>query len=210
MKHYINLGLICFFLILAGCATSGNIDREYNLSSVNDKGLVLFTVTHDKEEGWTPRKGSNIYSYVTFVNKTTNKKTQYAHSNAIVDLIPTSDIEGVWGKIYVWELDTGHYELYDWHAIQNTGVGTITVIPELPLSRNGFDVLPGTVTYIGNIHGKLLWAKNFLGIDILAGGIPISKNEAERDIPLFLKNYPQLSGRINIEPLPPGYLLEDR
>ena len=93
---------------------------------------------------------------------------------------------------------------------QNTGVGTRTVIPELPLSRNGFDVLPGTVIYIGNIHGKWLWAKSILGIDLLAGGIPICKNEAERDIPLFLKNYPELSGKIDIKPLPSGYLLEDR
>jgi len=210
MKHYISLGIICFFLILGGCGTSGNIDREYNLSLLNDKGLVLFTVTHDKEEGWTPRKGGNIYSAVTFVNKTTGKKTQRAQSNDWGQLIMTSDIEGVWGQIYVWELDAGHYEIYDWYAAQDTGLGIRTVIPELPLSHNGFDVLPGTVTYIGNIHGKLLWAKNIFGIDLLAGGIPTSKNEAERDVPIFLKNYPQLSGKIDIKPLPSGYLLEDR
>ena len=209
MKQYLSLGAILFFLILGGCATSGNIDRGYNLSSLNDKGLVLFTVTHDKEEGWF-RNGSNIYSAVTFVNKTTSKKSQRAQSNDWGTLIMTSDIEGVWGRIYAWELDAGHYELSEWYAAQNTGVGIRTVAPELPLSHNSFEVLPGTVTYIGNIHGKLLWAKNTFGMDLLAGGIPLSGNEAKRDVALFLKNYPQLSGKVDIKPLPPGPLLEDR
>lgn len=210
MKRYFSFGAICLFLILTGCATRGNIDRGYNLSSMKDKGLVLFTVTHDKEEGSAFRNGGNIYSAVTFVNKTTSKETQRAMSNDFVTLIMNSDFEEVWGRIYAWELDVGHYELSAWSAAQNTGVGILTVTPELPLSHIGFDVLPGTVTYIGNIHGKLLWAKSIFGIELLAGGMPIAGNKADRDLAVFLKNYPQLIGKIDIKPLPSGPMLEDR
>lgn len=113
MKQYFSLVIICFFFILAGCAP-GNIDRGYNLSSLNDKGLVLFTVTHDKVEGWgwNPRNGANIYSAVTFMN-TTSKETRRAQSIDWGVPIMTSNIEGVWGQIYAWEVDAGHYELSD-------------------------------------------------------------------------------------------------
>jgi hypothetical protein len=116
----------------------------------------------------------------------------------------TSPFETVWRRVLVRELAAGRYEFHTWSAEQTTGVGTRSMTPKKAPPPLPFDVQPGSMTYVENLHADLLWGENIFGIALLGGAVPQVRNEAERDLKLALKDYPQLQGRIIVAPLPLG------
>lgn len=197
------LAIILVF-VLSGCASTGNVDQKYDLSSHKNAGLLLFSVSHDKDGSTLGRGGANIYFSVIFQSNDTTDTILRAVSNDLSALLPTSKFDNVWGTIYVRELPVGRYQMLKWELVQNTGVSISSFSPKQPPQPISFEVRPGSVTYIGNIHGSLLWRKNIFGIDLVDGVIPQIKNEADRDINIILKEYPQLNGLVIITPLPTG------
>lgn len=122
-------------------------------------------------------------------------------------LISKSNFENVWGTLYVREFAVGRYQLSTWSLHQDTGLGINSFTPKQPPQPLTFEVRPGSITYIGNVHGNLLWRKNIFGIDLAAGAIIEVKNEADRDVNMILKDYPQLNGKVVITPLRTGVWL---
>jgi hypothetical protein len=203
--HYSLLLLaIVLVFVLSGCASTGNVDRKYNVSAHNNTGLLLFSVSHDKDERTLGRGGANIYFSVTFHSDDTTDTIPRAVSNDLGALMPTSQFDNVWGTLYVREFPAGRYELFTWELIQNTGVSISSFTPKQLPQPISFEVRPGSVTYIGNIHGFLLWRKNIFGMDLVDGVIPKIMNEADRDINIILKDYPQLNGLVITTPLRTG------
>jgi len=193
-----------------GCQSTGNIDPKYELSAHQNTGLVLFSVSHDQDSSSLFRSGANIYLAIHFRNVITGERPPRAESNDWGSLMPpTSRFDNVRGRIYVREFAAGRYELWEWSLHQNTGVGINSFRSKQPPPSITFEVQPGSVTYIGNVHGALLWSKNIFGIDLVAGAIPQIRNEAERDVKMILKDYPQLDGKIVVTPLGTGAWLAE-
>lgn len=113
----------------------------------------------------------------------------------------SNQFDSVWGKYYVQELPQGRYEIFSWEIVILLGAGEIVVKPKKPPPPISFDVGSGKSTYIGNLHANLAFG-SFLGITMPKGGLPAIRNEAERDLKVIFKEYPQLEGKVSIEPLP--------
>lgn len=203
--HYTLLFCITLWaLTLTGCASFGNVDSKYDPSAHPNTGLILFSVTHDKDNNSLFRKAGNIYLEIFFRNIDTGENTLRAVSNDWGSLIPTTPFDNAWGTLYVREFTAGHYELSSWGLHQDTGMAVNSFTPKQPPAPIAFEVRPNTITYIGNIHGSLLWGENMFGIDLVSGAIPQIKNEAQRDIKMILKDYPQFNDKISIAPLRTG------
>jgi hypothetical protein len=70
---------------LASCATTGNISTKYNVSEPKNSGLVLFSVTHDKDAEFLFRRGTDIRFNVYFRNTDNNIEIPAAFSNDTLD-----------------------------------------------------------------------------------------------------------------------------
>jgi len=112
--------------------------------------------------------------------------------------------EEVWGRYFVIELPAGRHALDGWYVEQNTGVEWNTVKPKGPVRPLVFEVSAGSVTYLGNVHGRLLWSKNVFGMDLMSGAMPEVRNEENRDLPVIFMEFPQLQGRVVVTPVTQG------
>lgn len=191
---------------LLGCESTGSLNpREAGSASAAGKAIVVFTVSHDKNDERLFENGGNVKFFVYFRNASGGNEMPRAFSNMeTASIVMTSQFQDVWGRIFVRQVDPGRYELIKWEVLQDTGVGIRVVEPRSPPQPVEFEATPGSVKYLGNIHANLGWAKNPFGISILAGATPMLRNEAARDLPLVLAEYPALTGKIAIDPLPPG------
>ena len=203
-------------LTLASCVTTGNISTKYDVSALKNSGLVLFSVTHDKNTEYFFRRGTDIRFNVYFRNTDNNIEIPAAFSNDTLALIVTSQFDAVWGRAYVREFAAGRYEVSGWSLEQGIGAKTRTTKPKKPLPPIAFDVKAGSVTYIGNVHGSLQWGRkmpmalNLIGGADLAGGVIAEiRSEYDRDAKVILEDYPQLADRIVVRPLPNGPWIED-
>jgi hypothetical protein len=121
----------------------------------------------------------------------------------------TSEIEGVWGRIYVRQLAAGRYEFTDWELVQETGIGSRSLTPRARAAPLAFEVRPSQVIYLGCIHARVVWGQNVFGIPLAAGAIPEVRDEYTRDVALSTKTYPQLQGKVMKELLPLGIWAAD-
>lgn len=196
--------------LLAGCETTGNIEPAALAATDKTKAVVLFTVTHD----WgplAPISGQSIGGSVRFFVELRGAGLEGGSKSAasitdpgLSSMFVQTPFDRLWGRFYVLELPAGKYELVTWRLTQQTGVGVQSFTPKVPPPTLAFELAAGTVTYIGNIHADLAWGKNPFGITLLAGGLPTVRIEAERDLELIYKTYPQLKGRVEVAPLTTG------
>ena len=80
-------------LSLASCATTGNIPPNYDVLALKNSGLVLFSVTHDKDTEYLFRRGTDMRFNVYFRNANNNIEIPAAFSNDTLALIVTSQFE---------------------------------------------------------------------------------------------------------------------
>jgi len=195
---------------LAACESTANIDKGLDASTQLDGGLVIFTVTHDKDTEHFGRSGGNVKLFVTLRDTVKGAELPRVFSNMeTLSPVMTSPFDNVWGRYYVRQLPVGRYEFSGWTLEQNTGVGINTITPRKAPPPLTFEVAAGSVSYLGSIHGELVWGKNLFGIPLASGAVPQVRNEAERDLPLIWKEYPQLRGKVEIRLLPEGRWLID-
>lgn len=191
---------------LAGCETTGSVDRAVRPETLRQSGLVLFSVTHTLEKDSLVRRGGNVTFYVELRDLDSPRNLPSAFSTNLATLEPVvhSSFEGWWGRVFVRELPVGRYALVGWSVLQNHVYSVREFRPKVAPPALTFEVTPGTVQYLGNVHGQLLWGRNPFGIDILAGAVPEVRNEADRDLAVILKDYPQLQGKVVVQPLATG------
>lgn len=191
-------------MLLTGCASTGNIDPKYDLSAKRDAGIVLFSVTHDKYQGPFGSLGGGLVLDVHIRDAIKTTLLPSAFSSDPGSLRATTPFETVWGRYFVREYPAGRYEFTGWDFTEFNSFGSRTYKPkELPLPL-AFDVRPGDVIYVGNVHGSLSLGNNLLGVPVVVDVDPLIRNEAERDLPLIQKEYPQLKGKVEIKPFPVG------
>lgn len=207
MLHHRNLWIALLAIaVLGGCETTSSLDPRQAEKLSPDKAVIVFTVSHDKEGQGFYKPGGNVKFFVDMRDATRAKALPRGFSN-METLAPmmTSALEDVWARIFVREVDPGRIEFTTWEVIQNNGpMGIRSSSPKVAPPPIVFAAKAGTVTYIGNLHANILWAKNPFGMSILAGALPEIRNEATRDLQQVYKDYPALQGKVVIEPLPVG------
>jgi len=191
-------------LALVGCQTTGNVSTQYDVSAGRNAGLVLFSVSHDKNKDHFLPRGADLKFSVDFRGVDNNTEIPAAFSHDTLAPLPTSAFDAVWGRVYVRELAAGRYELSGWSLQRDIGSNARIIKPKKPAVPIVFEVRPGTVTYIGNIHGRLVANKSLRGFDLSAGVFPQITNEAVRDMKVILKDYPQLAGKVVVASLRSG------
>lgn len=183
--------------LTAGCETTGNVDPGYVPGSTPDTGLVLLTVTNDLGPPARidfvirgPGLGKEGLHVSSYVEDSAFKAFKWRRAFD----------EHVTGQHYVHELPAGRYEVQTWSIVVNHGIGYLDVWPRTPPPPLAFDVVAGSVIYLGNLHGTLRFGKMLRA----ESGSPEVRDEAERDLRLILADYPQLEGRVTISLLPLG------
>lgn len=205
MKNKLWRLLLCVSLALstlAGCETTGNVATDYDFSKPRDTGLALFSVTHDRDDSGFSRNGNNVAFFVSIRDAVTGAELPRAFSQVFTD--PSLSAVGYsWGHYYVREFAAGRYEFAGWKLIRHL-INVTEITPRKQPPPLVFDVLPGSVIYLGNIHASIVWGQNPLKFYLAIGAVPEIRDEAVRDIPLILKEYPQLQGKIQTKLLPMG------
>jgi len=179
---------------LAGCAT--HVDSKYQPSSQSDEGVVVFTVTQEKSIAATGKEIMNFH----FSGDALGYRKIIASSRSKWGTAAETQFDNTYGRVYALRFPAGVNQLNHWTL--NTLFMNIRPPESLPALQ--FEVKPGSVTYIGNLHSKLLFTKNSLGSDMISGALPEIRNESERDLKLILQRYPQFTGKITVAPLPVG------
>jgi hypothetical protein len=200
---------------LGTCQAAGNIDPAALDTDSKDKALILFTVTHD----WGPPfalLGIKTESFGAAANVHLDVEFHGAPLEggkiSVASMPPQNPLGGnasvfdkLWGQYYVRELPPGRYELTTWKLTQIIQAGSLQIItPKLQPPALSFEVAAGSVTYIGNIHAELTWGKSLIGMQLMTDGLIVIRNEAERDLELIIKTYPQLRQRVTVAPLRAG------
>lgn len=203
----------CFILslLLSACAAMPNVDPAAVDTLGKDKAILIFTVTNDRGPAGIIAGtdfGGGVHLDLVFHSTALERGKFFAESKPEEEFslrMRATPFETVWGRIYVQALPFGRYVLRDWEIAQLMGsLGTRSVSPRTPPPPLEFELVPGSVTYIGNIHAHLKWARNFLGMSLLDGGLVEIRNEAERDLGAVYVTYPMLKSRVEIRPLPLG------
>lgn len=203
----------CFILslLLSACAAMPNVDPAAVDTLGKDKAILIFTVTNDRGPAGIIAGtdfGGGVHLDLVFHSTALERGKFFAESKPEEEFslrMRATPFETVWGRIYVQATPFGRYVLRDWEIAQLMGsLGTRSVSPRTPPPPLEFELVPGSVTYIGNIHAHLKWARNFLGMSLLDGGLVEIRNEAERDLGAVYVTYPMLKSRVEIRPLPLG------
>ncbi len=193
-------------------AAAGDVDPEVVEAIRKESALIIFTVSHDAGPPFA-LLGMKTSSFGAAANVKLNvefrgpaleggkllvESRQPVHGN-------TSAFEDRFGKLFVREVPPGRYELFTWELVQLvTPTSPRTVRPPVPPPAQPFEVTAGSVTYLGNIHGELTWERSLLGMHLMDDGRASIRNEAERDLELAYRTYPQLRGKVTVAPLKTG------
>ncbi len=205
-RRHLFCGGLLALAMLAGCESTANLDARQAGQRKADKALVVFTVSHDRDPKSLAKRGANVKFFVELRDATRGRPLPRAFSNMeTLSPMMTSPFDEVWGRVFVREVDPGRIEFTTWEVVQDNGpMGTRVAHPRAQPTPIGVEVEAGTVTYLGNLHARLLWAKNPLGIDILAGAVPEVRHQAARDLAQVHKEYPSLQGQVTERPIAPG------
>jgi hypothetical protein len=89
-------------------------------------------------------------------------------------------------------LEPGEYEFYNWELYVKQAGGAAVFSPKVAPPAISFSIQAGKITYVGNLHVQSLKGKNFFGISVPFGGIPVISDNNSVDMPLLKKKYPNL------------------
>ncbi|MDD2721033.1 MAG: hypothetical protein PHH47_06985 [Gallionella sp.] len=181
-------------LALTGC--SSYVAPDYQPTAQSDEGVVVFTVTQEHSRAENRREKIDFL----FSGGALGYRKIVASARSGWDFSVEPAFGKAYGRVYVLRFPVGMNQLTHWSM--NDGFNNF--YPPAPLPPLTFEVKPGSVTYLGNLHGKLLWGKNLFGGNVVTGVNTEVSDQSERDLKLVLQRYPQFAGRITVAPLRPG------
>ncbi|MCB1942279.1 MAG: hypothetical protein H6942_15325 [Candidatus Accumulibacter sp.] len=88
-------------------------------------GLVLFSVSHDKNKGFFLSRGANLQFSVDFRSVDSNIEIPAAFSNDPLVPVVTSAFDDDWGRVYARDFAAGRFELTGWSLKEYRGQTTV-------------------------------------------------------------------------------------
>lgn len=193
MRNFFVLILLAF--ALGGCSAK-IVKNDFSFSPGDNMAIAVFSVTHDKKPG-TQSAVAHFY----FGDKSGSGRQSVTSRSDEIWKYSDSEFPDQYGRVMAVLLPASSYVLDDWFIENGTGM---EISPRTRSEKLNFELRAGEVKYLGNLHTNLQTGENFLGISITSSGYPEIRNEAERDIPLFEKKYPQFKGKIVVDLLKLG------
>lgn len=186
--------LVAAFLLIAaltGCAAE-SIQRDFSFKSEPDKGIVVFSVSHDL----AGKRGVGAFFYM---DSGTSGENIFNSVEPIAPGVPvprSSQFEDSYGHVLVLALAPGKHAIDSWKINNTTG---LLSYPEMRPTPLVFEVISGQVKYLGNLHANVQVGKGLFGIPFIQNGYPEIRDQQQRDIPIFEKEYPQFKGKIKVD-----------
>lgn len=185
------LSTILFAFTATACTTI-NIPYDFSTEKYPDKGILVASTsipTFDETVGF-----SLLYHIKKVEAKDTeapkfgeleylmgeNRKTKYFKLE-VSQSGDSSDFANTDGKVHARILDAGEYELVRWSM--STGYNKFIHPHKLKPVR--FKIIPGKITYLGNLHMNNSYGKNIFGVALARGGLVSFYDEENRDIKKF-------------------------
>lgn len=199
-KALISCGTLLAVALLGACAQFPGSESPIN-GHDKSKGVVAASVTYA-----TGTRTMNAWFYIRKKGEADRRQairlaakplfamgggSGLSGSFRTIDFPDTPDREG---RVQAVPLEPGEYELYTWVLdIQVVG-GYGSISPKVPPTPIPFVISPGSVTYLGSLHGQTIMGKNLFGMDVPGSGTTDITDKSERDIPMLLDKYPMLNG----------------
>jgi hypothetical protein len=180
--------IICLTAVvsISGCAFYSNLNSRSTNVDMTQNGIVIISL----QESSPSRKSESVsYSFENVADQTRGSFSIGGLFFSDYDfLIPRGR-----GDVFAVALPPGQYTLTGW----SISAGNAHIYPREYLPAY-FNVEKGKAIYLGNIDMQLETGRNFLGIQMVFGGVPFIQDQMERDIPLAIKKFSFL-GSMNIE-----------
>ena len=192
-----NFLLFLSAVVLTGCAAS-SVQRDYSLNGKPNEGVVVLSLSFDQS-------GSRNFQGIFFLDPDPNSLLPLGTQLRTLREYPFmrfgSEFKDSYGQVLALSLPAGKHKIAGWKLVRAAGYEIFPIRSPEPLE---FEVVPGTVQYLGNLHLNLETGKNFLGISIIADAHPEVRDQRARDIEMIEKKYPQFKDKISIQLLPQG------
>ncbi len=189
--------LVLFTLLLTGCAAS-SVQRDYSFSSKPDEGVVIVSVSFDQS-------GSRNFQGIFYMDQGTDGLGPFGIQLRTLRENPLmrfgSEFKDSYGQVLALALPAGKHMINTWR-FSHTPLYTIRPINKpAPLE---FQVVAGTVQYLGNLHFSLEKSKILFGLSVVSDAYPEVRDQRVRDIAMIEKKYPQFKDQISMQLLPQG------
>lgn len=183
-------------LLLAGCAAK-SVQRNFDLDEDNGKGLVIISVSHDL----VGSRGMAGTFYMDRKGPMADMKMLRTLGEAFPGIVKGSQFKDSYGQVLVLALTPGKHSIDSWRAARQAGYEITPTVEPPPLE---FDVVGGSIQYLGNLHLNMESGKNLVGLTVIADAHPEVRDMRARDLALVERIYPQFKDRIVINLLPMG------
>ena len=185
MHDKIRIILIPIFLILiSACAHTPlkNIKSDFSLSKSSSKGVVFGSVS----------QSYGAAEFLLYMSNADGSWSVYknAREQSAFFGYEKSELGNMEGKLFAFEAPAGKYRLNTWAIKRGVDVFIRPIVSPEPVE---FIIENGRTTYIGNIHMEFRMGENLFGMRMVFGGLPIIKDEFERDNKLFSEKYTALT-----------------
>jgi hypothetical protein len=164
--------LIVISSFLVGCTTAVTPEKAANVD-LQKTGLVLATISRSGEAEDVKKVLIEFYL-----------RPYDGEGNPLKELVINS-----WEPMWLIEVPLGRYEITDWFL----SAGTMR--RESAEKGFEFEVRPGQITYIGHFDVAVARAKNFFGLRVIPEAIPALRDDYERTLVAFRKQYPALADK---------------
>jgi hypothetical protein len=188
--------VVLFGFLLAGCAAK-SVQRNFELDAAGDKGLVIMSVSHDL----VGSRNTLGTFYMDRRGPIADMKILRTLGEAFPGVVKGSQFKDSYGQVLVLELTPGKHSIDSWRAARQAGYEITPTIDPPPLE---FNVVAGSIQYLGNLHLGLQSGKNLVGLTVVADAQPEVRDMRERDLAWVDKIYPQFKARIAVNLLPLG------
>ena len=205
---------ICLVITALAGYTTKNIPEDFSFSSeTTNKGIIAVSVSHDLAAGRLKSatvnmaymgEGLTIWEQL-FIPTQISSRSRIDTTTGI-GLLRRSDFKDSYGRLLVLALPPGRYAIKYWHFTGDIDEESLYTRGGTPLE---FDVVPGQVTYLGNLHahmqvGKISGVASLACLTCPVAGFLEVRDQQQRDIAMLEKKYPQFKGKVVNNPLPLG------
>jgi len=168
---------MAFFVLTSGCASTGQVSGSYQMTKDSGKGLAIVSLTRSYTPKYSMYEDFSIFVSLRGVN------SDYDVTLPLTEIWVDGNesMEDLEERLAVFELPKGQYEFYNWEGY-SSGSGHKQVIKSDQEFSKRFNVKPGKVAYLGNLHMVFNGNRYML----------IVMNLNKIDLKLFQRKYPGL------------------
>ena len=178
---------------LVACVSNAPVvDGHISQQEAAGKAIVIVSVSHDRTASGSAR---------FFIDGGTPDVMKIESAAGHLELPIKNHFRDKYGHVYVLDIAPGHHVFTAWRASWRDR-STKAIVGQAPLA---FDVAPGEVLYIGNLHVKWVMGQMWLvGKQFPYAAIASVNDESAADIAIAERTNPAIAGRARIALLPLG------